>query len=242
MRVEVPYRKGSKQRPPLVEPKSISHRMLAPGIGLLKILYFPGSIGVRFGKMLADAIETLRHQQSNSLVIDLRGNIGGSLGFASLVSYLCPGRIPIGYSLTPSRLREGYSVEALPRVPMPQNRIETLMALSRFAVQDKSLMLLTQGLGAQSFHGRVTVLVNEWTTSAGEMAAAFAAETGLAKVIGRKTKGAVLGAMNFDVGHELLVTFTGFRLVHGRAALFRGRRSDTRRVGPTAIAGVASFQ
>ena len=86
-------------------------------------------------------------------------------------------------------------------MPMPRNRFDTLMALSRFAVQDKSLMLLTQGLGPQSFHGRVIVLVNEWTTSAGEMAAAFAAEMGLAKVIGRKTKGAVLGAMNFDVGH-----------------------------------------
>ncbi len=78
-------------------------------------------------------------------------------------------------------------------------------SLSRFSVQDKSLMLLTQGLGGQSFHGRVTVLVNEWTTSAGEMAAAFAEETGLATIIGRKTKGTVLGAMsamNFDVGQE----------------------------------------
>ena len=87
VRVEVPFRKGSKIRPPLIEPKSISHRMLAPGIGLLKVLYFPGSIGLQFGRTIAEAMRSLTDQKAEALVIDLRGNIGGSLGFASLVSY-----------------------------------------------------------------------------------------------------------------------------------------------------------
>lgn len=200
--VEVPFRKGSKQRPPLVEPFSIRHRMLAPGIGLLRVLYFPGAIGIRFSDQLRACIADLQGQGCERLIIDLRGNIGGSLGFAALASYMCAGREEIGYSVTPSRLRSGYSVETLPRVPMPRTRAEALARLAAFAIRDKSLMLLTQGLGTQPFHGRTVVLINEWTSSAGEMTAAFASDARATTLIGRTTKGNVLGAMNFPVNQE----------------------------------------
>src|SRR5206468_3741458 len=134
------------------------------------------------------------------LIIDLRGNIGGSLGFARLASYLCPGQIAIGHSLTPRRLREGYDSKALPQVPMPRSRLELLFTLARFSFRDNSVMLLTQGLGRQPFHGRIVVLVNEWTNSAAEMVANFAEENKLATVVGTKTCGTVLGARNFGVG------------------------------------------
>ena len=132
--------------------------------------------------------------------MDLRGNIGGSLGFARLASYMCPGQIAIGHSLTPRRLREGYNPEKLPRVPMPRSRRELAFTLARFSLRDKSVMLLTQGLGEQPFHNRIVVLVNEWTNSAAEMVANFASENRLATVVGQKTHGNVLGAMNFSVG------------------------------------------
>jgi carboxyl-terminal processing protease len=44
------------------------------------------------------------------------------------------------------------------------------------------------------------MLVNEWTNSAGEMLAGFAADNGLAVVVGSKTAGNVLGAANCRVG------------------------------------------
>src|SRR5690242_19886429 len=50
--VAVPFRKGSKDRPPIVEPKPLSHRMIAPGVGLLKVLYFPGPMGLAFSGVL----------------------------------------------------------------------------------------------------------------------------------------------------------------------------------------------
>jgi C-terminal processing protease CtpA/Prc len=200
--VEVPFRKGSKQRPPLVEPVSIRHRMVGPGIGLLKILYFPGAIGIRFSNQLRASIDDLKAHGCERLIIDLRGNIGGSLGFAALASYLCSGREEIGYSVTPARLRAGYSSEELPRVPMPRTRAEALARLAAFAVRDKSLMLLTQGLSQQPFHGRTVILINQWTSSAGEMAAAFAAGRAAATLAGHTTKGNVLGAMNFPVARE----------------------------------------
>ena len=134
------------------------------------------------------------------MIVDLRGNIGGSLGFARLASYMCPGQVAIGHSLTPRRLRKGYDPEALPRVPMPRSRAELLVTLARFSFRDKSVMLLTQGLGEQPFHNRIVILVNEWTNSAAEMVACFAAENRLANIVGQKTRGNVLGAANFRVG------------------------------------------
>jgi tricorn protease len=83
---------------------------------------------------------------------------------------------------------------------MPRSKAEFFWALARFAVRDKSVMLLTQGLGPQPFHGRVVILVNEWTNSAAEMLAGFASESGLATVVGTKTAGNVLGAVNQKVG------------------------------------------
>src|SRR6185437_16192905 len=78
--------------------------------------------------------------------------------------------------------------------------------------RDKSLMLLTQGLGKQPFHGRVVVLVNEWTNSAGEMAAQFAKDLRLATIVGRPTKGNVLGSTMFKVGsgYELYLPIFGW--------------------------------
>ena len=198
--ISVPFRKGTKERPPIVEPKSPIHTVAAPKTGLLKIPYFPGPTGISFANALDLAIRDLKSQGCDRLIIDLRGNIGGSLGFARLASYLCPGRIPIGHSLTPTRLRKGYTRDTLPRVPMPRTTPEFVLALARFALRDKSVVLLTQGLGPQPFHGRVAILVNEWTNSAGEMLASFASENRLATIIGTKTAGNVLGALNQRVG------------------------------------------
>jgi len=192
--ISVPFRKGTKERPRIVEPRSPIHAVAAPKTGILKIPYFTGSTGISFANALDLAIRDLKSRGCDRVIIDLRGNIGGSLGFARLASYLCPDRIPIGHSLTPARLRKGYACDTLPRIPMPRTTPQFVLALARFALRDKSVMLLTQGLGPQPFHGRVAILVNEWTNSAGEMLASFASENRLATIIGTKTAGNVLAA------------------------------------------------
>ncbi len=158
----------------------------------------------------ARAFTDLKQHGCDRLIIDLRGNIGGSLGFAGLASYMCPGKISIGNSLTPQRLRTGYDRNMLPRVPMPRTKPELLLTLARFSFRDKSVVLLTQGLGEQPFHKKIVVLVNELTNSAAEMVASFAAENRLATIIGKKTAGNVMGAANFKVGSGYWVR----RLVH----------------------------
>jgi carboxyl-terminal processing protease len=237
--IEVPKRKGTKQRPPIVEPKSLVQSKIGQDIGLLKIAHFPGAAGMRFGKALHEAVADLKQQECHRLIVDLRGNIGGSLGFAHLASYMCPGQVAIGHSLTPKRLREGYDPETLPRVPMPASKGELLTTLARYAFRDKSVMLLTEGLGEQPFHNRIVVLVNEWTNSAAEMVANFAAENHLATVVGEKTRGNVLGAMNFNVGggYWLRLPVSGWFTSKGRSLEGNGVDPDVLvEISPDALA------
>ena len=60
--VEVPKRKGTKTRPPIVEPKSLSHAMVSPDIGLLRIMYFPGTWGCGLRRHLDAAITDLKQR------------------------------------------------------------------------------------------------------------------------------------------------------------------------------------
>jgi hypothetical protein len=50
------------------------------------------------------------------LILDLRGHLGGGLGVLRLMSYLTPGNIPIGFTLSRKRAELGYEKEKLPRL------------------------------------------------------------------------------------------------------------------------------
>src|SRR5208282_333529 len=134
-------------------------------------------------------------------VVDLRGNTGGGIGGLRLMSYLTPGKKEVGYSLTRARKEKGYAREKLPRFGRIPSHKATLFWLAlRYGFIDKSILVVTEGLGAQPFHGRVVILVNEHTASAGEMLAAFAEENGLATIVGTKTAGRLLSGSTFRAG------------------------------------------
>lgn len=65
--VVVPERKGTKQRPPIVEPKPLSCRLVEPGIGLLRVLHFSGMMGIRFGVELDQMVQHLKAQSCRQL-------------------------------------------------------------------------------------------------------------------------------------------------------------------------------
>ena len=74
--VEVPKRKGTRARPPIVEPKSLSQAMVSPNVGLIRIVYFSGIMGLRFAKELDAAITDLRQRGMSRLIIDLQTGKG----------------------------------------------------------------------------------------------------------------------------------------------------------------------
>jgi hypothetical protein len=96
------------------------------------------------------------------------------------------------------------------------------MAL-RFLVlnRDRSIKLATGVLGRDRSMDVSVMLANEHTLSAGEMAAAFAAENGLATLVGTPTGGQVLGA-GISPSVRFRPSIPGSSLVHVERC--RGRR------------------
>jgi len=230
--LEVPNRLA-KDRPPMIEPRSLSHRVVAPEIGYIKVATFPGAVGQSFARELDGAIRDLKKQGLQRLIVDVRGNIGGGLGSLRLMSYLCPGKVEIGYSLTRQRLRKGYEKERLTRIDrIPATKAELLRMAVRFKVfhRDRSMVLVTEGLGPQPFHGHTVVLINEHTHSAAEMVASFAKQNHLATMVGVRTAGEVLGGANFKLphGYMLRMPVAGWYTWQGECIEGKGVEPDVR--------------
>lgn len=195
--------KPAKDRPPMIEPKALSFRIHESGVPIVKVTTFPGAVGVPFVKELDAIMARIQEEKYDRLVIDLRGNIGGGLASLRLMSYLCPDRRMIGYSLTKKGIRRQLTPEQLPKInklPISKSSQLAMFLRYRYIHKDRSVVLQTEGLGPQRFHGRIIILTNEHTHSAAEMVAAFAQENGLATLAGTKTAGEVLGGATFKVG------------------------------------------
>jgi len=190
-----------KGRPPISEVRTVHARKLSDRVGYVRVAYFPGAAGDKFALAYERAIAELG--QVEGIVIDLRGNIGGGLGSLRVMSSLCADRRPIGYNITRKVADEGYRKDKLVQIDkIPTTKLAQLKMLIRFKVlhRDRSIALFTEGLGQRRFHGRVAVLINEHTKSAAEMIADFAGTNQLATLVGTRTAGEVLGAVNFLVG------------------------------------------
>jgi C-terminal processing protease CtpA/Prc len=189
---------------PVIVPKAVLCSQLPDGIGWLKVTMFPGAVGIDLAKMFDTAIAHLK--DSTRLIVDLRGNTGGGIGGLRLMSYLTPGKKQVGYSLTRARKEKGYAKEKLPRFGhIPSHKATLFWLALRYGFIDKSILVVTEGLGPQKVHGRVVILVNEHTASAGEMLAAFAEEDGLATIVGTKTAARLLSGSTFKAGSGYIV-------------------------------------
>lgn len=200
--------------PPMARPRSVSASRIGDDTGYLRVAFFPGPSGREFANKLSAALAQLGPVRR--LMVDVRGNNGGFVGYLRLASYLTPGRMPVGYSLTKLAQDQGRRREDLMQLRrIPTTRVgEILMflrfherdrnvplraGLRAFKPKDRSVSLWTEGLGPKPFHGRIVMLVNEDTYSAAETLAAFASEEGLAKLVGTRTAGQTNGGANHKV-------------------------------------------
>jgi len=207
---------------PVIVPKAVLCSQLPDGIGWLKVTMFPGAVGIDLAKMFDTAIAHLK--DSTRLIVDLRGNTGGGIGGLRLMSYLTPGKKEVGYSLTRKRKEKGYAREKLPRFGhIPSHKATLLWLALRYGFIDKSILVVTEGLGPQKFHGRVAILVNEHTASAGEMLAAFAEENGLATIVGTKTAARLLSGSTFKAGSGYIVGLPAAAYLTWQGKLIEGK-------------------
>jgi len=228
--IGVPNR-AAKDRPPMIEPRSLSHRTLAPNVGYVRVATFPGAVGMDFARGLDNIIRSFKDQGVERVIVDIRGNIGGGLGSLRLMSYLSPDKLEIGYSLTRQRLRKGYRKESLTRIgKIPATKAELLMMAVRFKIfqRDRSMVLVTEGFGPQPFHSRIVVLINEHTHSAAEMVASFAKQNRIATIVGTRTAGEVLGGAHFNLkkGYILRMRVAGWFTWQGECIEGKGVEPD----------------
>jgi carboxyl-terminal processing protease len=227
--VSISIPKAKHRDNPAAEPHAVV-ASVQDDVGILKVSLFPGKLGIDFACDVTNAIEN-ELKGVEGLVIDLRGNPGGGIGGLRLMSYLTPDRLPIGYSLDRKLAETGYDKERLPRFNrLPKSKCEIPLLALRFA-RKKSVVLETEGLGPQRFHGKVAILVNEHTTCAAEMVALFAQERGLATIVGMPTPGRLVSHRGFKISH-------GFTLVipTGAYSSWMGTRLDGNGVTPDVVA------
>jgi C-terminal processing protease CtpA/Prc len=212
---------------PIVRPRLVSWFKAEPDIGVLKAAGFPGQVGIDVAKEIDGAVLDLK--DCSRLIVDLRGNPGGGAGGLRLMSYFTPDKIPVGYSLTRQRHAKGFKREDLPRFgKIPSRKIALIPLLFRFVLSDKSILMVTEGLGPQPFHGRIVLLVNQHTASAGETITGFAKENKLATIVGTKTAGQVLGGTGFKMGHGFVLRLpvVGFCTWNGSTLEGKGVEPD----------------
>lgn len=195
---------ATKGRPPGIEPKAVGFRYLGNSIGHLRVSYFPGAVGYGFIKDLNASIEQLTGAGALRFVLDLRGNPGGGLGSLRLMSLLTSVSTPVGYSLTRRAINKNWTRDQLPRIDrIPVGKLQQIAMAIRFKLlnRDRSITLVTEHLTRSPLAGAAVLLVNDHTRSAAEMIAAFVKEHHLAQIVGQKTPGEVLGAVNFRLPH-----------------------------------------
>ena len=161
---KAPANGKANAKPPMAEPRSVTAGLLEGEIGFLRVAFFPGVNGQRFAKDLDAALEAVG--SCALLIVDLRGNLGGFVGSLRLMSHLTPERLPVGYSLTRKGEDLGWKPDQLACIDrLPATKFDMLKMAFRFLVwhRDRSIRLMTEGLGSKPFHGKVVVLINEHT-------------------------------------------------------------------------------
>lgn len=184
----------------------VSSTVLDQGVGYIRASMFPGALGMDVARQTDRALKALKG--AARVIVDLRGNFGSAgAGNLRLMSYLTPDKIPVGYSLTRRRAEQGYRREDLIQFRrIPRSMLAVPFLLWRFRKADKSIVVVTEGLGGQTFHGRIVMLVNEHTISGAEIVAGFAADHKLATIVGSRTSGRLLAWSSLPVGQGFFMT------------------------------------
>ncbi len=210
---------------PYSEPTALTAEFLPSGIAYLKVGIFPGKIGIDFANEL-DSIFSGKFANAERLIIDLRGNPGGGIGGLTLMSYLTPDRVPIGYSWNRKMAQERRDPTSLPVLnKIPRSKL-AIPGLALKFLGKTSVFVHTEGLGRRPYQGRVAILVNRHTTGAAEMVAQFAQENRLAVIAGEKTPGRLVTRSAFNLGLD-------YRLVIPVAAYVSAKNARIEGVGIT---------
>ena len=176
----------------LTKQDSLTSKLLDNGMGYLRLSGFDAKLSSE----IAASFEKIKY--SSALVIDLRGNGGGSLDLSmAIMNQLVPAKVQIGKRIT----RNGKT----PAV---------LFGL----ISTGELELVLQGT-KEPYQAPVVILIDGDSASASELFASSLQDLGRAKVLGETSCGCLLGYMgyaNVPGGGALAYSEIGFELAKGK--------------------------
>jgi len=220
--VTIPEPRSRKQ--PYSELKAVAWARMANAVGYLKVSILPGQVGLDVSRAIDAAVSEL--ESCDRLILDLRGHLGGGLGVLRLMSHLTPAKLPIGYTITRRRAESGYDKSKLPKLDRLPTHLPNFLGVAsmvlKYVGSDPSILLVSEGLGAKKWHGRIVTLVNEHTVSAGEMIAAFASENHLATIVGTETAGRLIPGSGFRVGQGYMLIMPKAEYITWQGQRFEG--------------------
>ena len=170
-------------------------------IGYLRISHFDEDTVWQIDAAMSDLNDT------TDIIIDVRGNSGGTNSFVRLVSYFVPGQQLVSGLLTRAFFSHSKGESVDPTKLPKMSGIYSLSNLRRSMAEQGAIALYTEDMGSKVYRGNIVILSNGATASAAEGFIAFMKQKTKAIVIGTPTAGQLLTASTFALpnGWQLVV-------------------------------------
>ena len=153
------------------------------------------------GAPVVKALQEIGVNKYENLIIDLRDNDGGNLeGPLAIGRFLTQKPIDAGYYLT-RKWFENH--ENLPTVTEVQQmtflKDFTNSGIGKAYAEEEAFRMLIPGHDKPIFQGKVYVLINKWTASAGEPLIDLLKKEQIATLVGETSNGSMLTGKSFDI-------------------------------------------
>lgn len=185
--------------------QSVVWKKLAPETGYMQIKQFTESTEAiaEIDKAFAEIGD------APNLIIDLRGNTGGTLSMAMrLGDYFYPKTTYVGFFATREGLKrfKTDSMDALKPEKLP---VYSGYKLTEFwsALETGGAVMIASGGRAKTYKGKIAFLIDERCGSTTEGFLAVVKEMKLGTLVGRKTRGVVLSAVSEKTSGDWLVRY-----------------------------------
>lgn len=194
----LPAKNSVQKKTATSEEKIVSWKKIGSNVGYLRISSF--AEGEEYVKDIDKAFADIG--ELPSLVIDLRGNEGGTLSIAMrLGDYIFLNPQSLGVLATRKGLtaNKADSIDKLDPNALPKYSGYNVEGFLEILREHGAVILVTGGRAEKPYRGKIVVLTDENSASASEGFISAIKETRAATIIGRRTEGALLSSRNFDI-------------------------------------------
>ncbi len=195
-------------------------REFSGDVGIIEIRSFFGDgISAQINAAFDRAVE-----RSDALVIDLRGNAGGTIAAWPVAARIVNRPALVGYFLASPWWQSNSEPPTPQLLEATASPLEPTARAFGADLFSDGLAVMRFNPSPPSFNGPVALLVDERSASTTEVIAGALQQLSRVKVVGRRTAGEVLNAdlVPLSDGFSLLIPMADFRLADGRRLEGRG--------------------